>query len=210
MESLIEGHYYHIYNRGASRSTIFFLHNDYEAFLKKYWFYLYIPCKTYCWCLLENHFHLLVKIRGPEEQERTFQKVKRIFPTGTVYGDHFERTKPYMAYSQFSHLLNSYTKSINLRRNRSGTLFESTFKRKRIIDENHFLNVACYIHRNPIHHNFTKSYKNYPYSSYKEILNMKNPLIEHENLIKRFGGKDNFLEAHQEFRLLLGSEFYLE
>lgn len=210
MEPLAEGHYYHIYNRGVNRSSIFFSHSDYKSFLKKYWFYMYIPCKTYCWCLLENHFHLLVKVRESEEQEKVFQKMKRIYSTGKFYGDHYECTKPFKASAQFSHLFNSYTKSINQQRRRSGTLFESTFKRKRIIDENHFLNVACYIHRNPIHHNIINSYDSYPYSSFKEILNIKNPFIEYENVIKRFGGKDNFLKAHQEFRLMLGSEFYLE
>lgn len=210
MEPLSEGNYYHIYNRGAGRSTVFFSNNNYSTFLKKYQFYLYIACETYCWCLLGNHFHLLVKIREYEEQENIFQKIKKMYPAGTFYGDQYGSTKPFKASTQFSHLFNSYTKSVNLKNGRNGTLFESTFKRKRIVDENNFLNVACYIHRNPIHHNIAKSYNNYPYSSYKEFLNMNSTFIERENLLKRFGGRDNFIEAHTEFRLLLGSDYYLE
>jgi hypothetical protein len=152
----------------------------------------------------------LVKIRGYKEQENVFQKLKKIYPTGTFYGDQYESAKPFKSSAQFSHLFNSYTKSVNLKKNRSGTLFESTFKRKRIVDENNFLNVVCYIHRNPIHHKITKTYKNYPYSSFKDFLHLKSTFIERKNLLKRFGGRDNFIEAHREFRLLLGSDYYLE
>ncbi|TVQ00210.1 MAG: hypothetical protein EA359_16225, partial [Balneolaceae bacterium] len=84
--------------------------------------------------------------------------------------------------------------------------------RKRIIDEDHFLHIACYIHRNPMHHGIVKSYEDYPYSSYCQVLKTGKAMIdsEHQDLLARFGGKKNFLEAHQEFKLMLGEEYYLE
>ena len=57
MENLKEGFYYHIYNRGAGRSKIFWDHEDYERFLEKYWYYMHVAVETIAYCLLRNHFH---------------------------------------------------------------------------------------------------------------------------------------------------------
>lgn len=89
MEQLEEGHYYHIYNRGAGRAAIFWSKNDYNFFLKKYFYYLYIPVETYCWCLLKNHFHMLIRIRTFEEQELIFLKLRNEYPVGSFYGDQY-------------------------------------------------------------------------------------------------------------------------
>ncbi|WP_147303533.1 hypothetical protein [Rhodohalobacter sp. SW132] len=210
MEPLEEGHFYHIYNRGAGKASIFFTDQDYNLFIEKYFYYLYVPAETFAWCLLKNHFHLLIRVRTTEEQFQTFKTLKPHFPEKSFYGDKFSSPKPYLVSQQLSHLFNSYTKTINLKTNRSGTLIEGTFKRKKIKDEDHFLHIACYIHRNPIHHGISANFSDYSHSSYQRILSGDHPFVESKNLTQRFGGINNFIEAHSEFKHKLGDEFYLE
>jgi len=210
MEPIEEGYYYHIYNRGAGRAPIFFSENDYHEFMAKYVYYLFFSVETYAWCLLKNHFHLLVKIRTMKGQEVIFNKAKKTNAVGTYFGDQYDNPKPFTASKQFAHLFNSYTKYINQKRNRSGTLIEGTFKRKKILDENHFLHLACYIHRNPLHHRIVQSYEDYPYSSFHDFIDEKKSFIDTKHILSCFGGRDNFVEAHREFQMKLGEEFYLE
>lgn len=210
MEPLEEGNYYHIYNRGAGKSPIFWSDDDYSLFIKKYFFYLFLSVETYAWCLLRNHFHILIRVRTIEEQEKLFLNIKKSYPTGTFFGDQYENTKPYTSSKQFNHLFNSYTKSINSKNERSGTLSEGTFKRKKIIDEDHFLHITCYIHRNPIHHQIVDNYADYDYSSYMKIVQRHTTFTESDQLITRFGGMESFTIAHREFKSMLGEEFYLE
>jgi hypothetical protein len=89
--------------------------------------------------------------------------------------------------------MNTYTKSLNSKNDRTGTLVEGAFKRKRLIDKDHFNHLACYIHRNPIHHGITKDYSKYPFSSYNKILSKENIFLEREKLLIQFGGKQNFI-----------------
>jgi len=193
MEPLKKGHYYHIYNRGAGKASIFFNAHDYHLFVRKYFYYLHILAETYAWCLLNNHFHLLIRVRSTEEQNYTFRRVKSDSQKISFYGDRYSTPKPYSVSQQFSHLFNSYTKNINLKKNRSGTLIEGSFKRKKILDENHFIHIVCYIHRNPIHHGITANYSDYPYSSYKHILSGDHSFIKTENIINRLGGVKNYI-----------------
>jgi len=210
MEPLEEGCYYHIYNRGAGKAPIFLSDDDYNLFMSKYFYYLLIPAETYAWCLLKNHFHLLIRVRTIEEQEQIFDKIKEKYPSGKFYGDRFENPKPFLTFRQLGHLFNSYTKIFNKKQNRTGTLIEGSYKRKKIIDEDHFLHVACYIHRNPLHHRIVKSYINYPYSSYRYIIEEKKTFAESIKLLSLYGGKENFKAAHREFKYMLGEEYYLE
>ncbi|OFX57394.1 MAG: hypothetical protein A2046_06365 [Bacteroidetes bacterium GWA2_30_7] len=57
------GRFYHVYNRGNNSDTIFYNKGNYAYFLRKYDEYLSDFVETYCFCLLPNHFHLLVRVK---------------------------------------------------------------------------------------------------------------------------------------------------
>jgi len=57
------GQYYHIYNRGVNRTNIFVEERNYVYFLKLYAKHISPVAETFAYCLLRNHFHLLVRIR---------------------------------------------------------------------------------------------------------------------------------------------------
>ena len=66
---LENGNYYHIYNRGNNGIDVFFDADSYYHFLRLYDKYISPIADTYAWCLLKNHFHLLVYIRLENEIE---------------------------------------------------------------------------------------------------------------------------------------------
>jgi len=68
------GEYYHIYNRGNNREDVFFEERNYRHFLSLYAKYILPNADTYAYCLLRNHFHLLVRILTQEEQTLGFLK----------------------------------------------------------------------------------------------------------------------------------------
>ncbi|TVQ04645.1 MAG: hypothetical protein EA359_05750 [Balneolaceae bacterium] len=212
MEPIEEGYFYHIYNRGAGRLNLYWSPDDYREFIRKYRYYLFPAIQTYAWCLMNNHFHALIRVRTVDEQGELFKLLKKEFDSGYFHGSMDPQVMPFVASKQLSHLMNSYTRYINKKRERTGTLVEGPLKRKKIIDEANFLHLVCYIHRNPIHHKVCANYTDYKYSSYNDYLQNRNLVIEREWVLDQFGGMKNFYEAHEEFKLRLDSDedLYLE
>ena len=67
IEPLQPDSFYHIYNRGINGENIFKQERNYSYFLKKYALYIEPVAETYAYCLLKNHFHLLIRTRSEEE-----------------------------------------------------------------------------------------------------------------------------------------------
>ncbi|MCQ9637463.1 transposase [Chryseobacterium sp. WG23] len=63
--------FYHIYNRGINGENIFKSDRNYSFFLNKVVEFLIPTCDVYAYCLMPNHFHLLVKIKSDLELSRT-------------------------------------------------------------------------------------------------------------------------------------------
>lgn len=85
---------------------------------------------------------------------------------------------------QFSNLFNGYTKAINKRYRRYGSLFNPRFKRRRIISNSYLYNVLAYIHCNPVLHLFTDDYTDWLYSSWHDYED--NPTWICKDLIDEF------------------------
>src|SRR5438874_1746183 len=99
---LIPGNFYHIYNRANGDDKLFFQQRNYDYFLKRYSDFLDDYLETYAYNLLQNHFHLLVRIREAEQLSRFFQ------PGKFERGDYSA-----MVSEQFRLFFMSYSKSIN-------------------------------------------------------------------------------------------------
>ena len=59
--------YYHIYNHANRFENIFINDENFRFFLEKYQLYLLSVADTLAYCLMPNHFHLLIKIKIEEE-----------------------------------------------------------------------------------------------------------------------------------------------
>ena len=65
--------YYHIFNRGNDGENLFREPENYRYFLKLYLNHIEPIAATFAYCLLPNHFHLLIHTRKEEEIERAQQ-----------------------------------------------------------------------------------------------------------------------------------------
>lgn len=64
IDNIEEGSFYHIYNRGNNGGDIFFDDENYNYFLKLLAKYITPVADIYAYCLMRNHFHLLVRIKS--------------------------------------------------------------------------------------------------------------------------------------------------
>ncbi len=193
---------YHIYNHANGFENVFLDDDNFRYFLMKYRHHISPIAETYAYCLMPNHFHLVVRVRRKEVIAPLFLQNLQGFknlgglatPQLIVTEDQIIR---YLS-QQFSNLFNAYTKAFNKRFNRRGSLFTQNFHRKPITDKEHFLNMLIYTHRNPIHHGFCTQFDQWEFSSYNEIVDGCCDWLETEKLLKLTDGLDNFIGMHQQ------------
>lgn len=183
------GEFYHIYNRGNSKQKIFNNKEDYERFIKLLFlsngsngFKIHFIKNEVvydfnrgerlvdigAYCLMPNHFHLLIKERVEDGISKFMQK-----------------------------LTTAYVMYYNEKYKRTGSLFEGKFKSEHVGNDRYLKYVFSYIHLNPIKLIESKwkelgikdknkaiaFLKDYKYSSFKDYL--KESRIESDVLSKR-------------------------
>ena len=179
-------YFYHIYNRGINGEIIFKTARNYQFFLNKIKENLVDVCDIYAYCLMPNHFHLLVKIKD----EQSLKEITNLQGKDLEIGLHASQN---IFSKQFSKVFNSYSQAFNKENKRHGALIESPFKRKLITSEDYLRQCIVYIHQNPTSENF----QNYKYSSYKTILSNSSTLLKRNEIIEMFEDKENFVICHQ-------------
>jgi putative transposase len=179
-------HFYHIYNRGNNGEDLFREPRNYSYFLQLYIRYAHPVVDTYAYCLMKNHFHLLVRMKSEAE-------------LANVNLPGFQNLEGFSYAQRFSNLFNAYTKAINKAYQRSGSLFEKNFDRILIDSDSHLTHLVCYIHRNPQKHGFCDNFRDYPYSSYQAIAQNKNTRINRLAVLEWFGSLTAFENYHAQF-----------
>ncbi|QTD38820.1 transposase [Polaribacter batillariae] len=178
IEKINSGFYYHIYNRGNNSQDIFFEELNYDYFLNLIKKYLLPISKIYCYCLLKNHFHILLRIN-----------------------DDCEKPSKY-----FSNLFNAYTKAINKKYKRTGSLLEKPFKRINITDENYLKTLIIYIHLNPENHQISNNFSRYKFSSYQSFLSSKETSLDRNEVLDLFDGLENFISTHEQRKVFINNK----
>jgi REP element-mobilizing transposase RayT len=185
--------YYHIYNRGNNRENLFKEERNYRYFLKLYAKHIEPIADTFAYCLLPNHFHLLVRIKAAEEIEETLKEETLKEETLKVFKT-FRVLKPSQ---QFSNLFNAYTKAINNAYPRTGSLFEHPFGRKPVDSDAYFTQLVIYIHQNPQRHGLIADFRDWPYSSYHAHLSAQQTRLKRDIVLDWFSGPQQFVQQHQ-------------
>jgi putative transposase len=185
------GKYYHIYNRGNNRENIFREERNYLHFLRLYAEYIEPIAETYAYCLLYNHFHLLIRLKTGEEQKLNLTGSK----ASNLTGLEFVPKKPSQ---EFSNLFNAYTKAINKAYNRSGALFQRPFGRLEVTSERYFVQLITYIHQNPEKHGLTEDFRTWPYSSYRALLSRQPTRLKRETVLAWFDGPTGVEQLHRQ------------
>ncbi|UUF15489.1 MULTISPECIES: transposase [Flavobacterium] len=181
LEVLEKDRYYHIYNRGINRDNIFENDANKLYFLKQLAKYSGDKISIFAYCLMNNHFHLVIRLNA-EEKEVT---------------------------QAFSNLFNSYAKAFNKQTQRTGSLFEKHFKRIILKDENYLKQLIIYVHLNPKHH-FDLDFKDFKFSSYQAFLSDKETKIERDEVLTLFGDLENFIFCHNQKNNLLNETYTFE
>lgn len=106
--------------------------------------------------------------------------------------------KKYNPTQQFGNLFNAYAKAFNKKYDRTGSLFESPFRRIQVNDERYFKQLILYIHNNPVHHGFCETMIEYPWSSYLSIISAYPTKLQGNKVMGWFNSKSEFIEYHHQ------------
>jgi len=185
---LVTGETYHIMSRGVGGMPIFETPGNYRFFLKVLDYYRYSPpvrfghfrvmpqddqvkvlkhlqqvqkpqVSVFCFCLMPNHFHFLVR---------------QVADVGI---------STWMRKS-----LNSYASAFNQKNNRRGTLYQGPFKAVRVVTDEQLLHVSRYIHINPYVGHVVGKQKllHYPWSSLSLYLNGHDGWVYSDEILRHF------------------------
>ncbi len=164
VKTYIENGIYHVYNRGVEKRNIFLTSQDYHVFLQylkealsdpksipinKTIFTLkggtfkgirkqpknfYNKISLFAFCLMPNHFHLLLQQTGERDIKQFMQS-----------------------------LITRYSMYFNKNHNRVGGLFQNHYKASLVMEEPYLLHLSRYIHLNPIINSkdLTRAYSSY-------------------------------------------------
>lgn len=160
------GNYYHLYNRGVNKEKIFFSDRNYSYFLFRLADYFKSTADVLAYCLMPNHFHLLVLVRSSEFLVRSLH--------------------PFLV---------TYSKSVNREQNRVGPLFQGRYRANHIQDEEYLLDCVKYIHLNPVKANLVTNPVLWKYSSYSAYLRKsQDTFVQTGTVLRYFDSLDDFRE----------------
>ncbi len=142
---------YHSYNRGNNQQLLFFSYANYLFFLKKIRDYVLPHADLLAYCLMPNHFHLMLETKPDLEEQALNAGIQR--------------------------LLSSYTQAINKQEKRTGSLFQQHTKAKCLVEPEHALTCFHYLHQNPLRAGLVRQMENWPFSSFKDYCGFRNGTI---------------------------------
>jgi REP element-mobilizing transposase RayT len=155
----VVGGFYHVTLRGARQLPIYFDDRDRRLFLsllkrvvRKFGW------RCYAWCLMDNHFHLLIEL-----------------------------TRPSLSNGMFT-LNYAYACWLNRRHGYKGHAFDRRFGARWIETTPHLLGASRYIVLNPVRAGVCPRPEDHPWSSYRGLVGLEPPLFEEsEWLLAQFG-----------------------
>jgi len=176
------GAFYHVTSRGNERKAVFKSKRDREKFLE------YLESATlrydariHTYCLMDNHYHLLLET-----------------PSGNL--------------SQIMrHINGAYTTYFNVKRDRSGHLFQGRYKAILVDIDEYAKELSRYIHLNPVRAKIVQKPEEYAWSSYQYFIGKQKPAewLYRDFILGYFGKKvSSAQKGYQEFVNALVFEEY--
>ncbi len=162
-----QGKIYHVYNQGNNRLKIFFERENYFFFLNKMRSHLADHCDILAWCLMPNHFHWMIRVHDNYEQNSDDNKEEKGAPNIQPLN------------RSISVLLSSYTKAMNRKYDRTGSLFQKRTKAKELDlnedrDDQYPLICFLYIHQNPVKAKLADKLEKWNFSSFQDYAGLRN------------------------------------
>jgi len=157
-----KGHIYHLFNQGNNQEKIFYKRDHYIYFLRKIKLHVFPYTEILAWCLMPNHFHLMVYL--PDDL-----LVENIDQQKSVKQNDIRESTDILPKS-IGNMLSSYTRAINIQNNRSGSLFRSKTKAL-CLTEIDGITKSWYTNNGFTKINIQPAEKQYPTICYNYILN---------------------------------------
>lgn len=133
---------YHVINRGNGRQEVFHKENDYDAFINLIRRAKDIyPVKIYGYCLMPNHFHMVVAPDRGEELSKWMQW-----------------------------LMTSHVRRYHKHYGSSGHVWQGRYKSFMVQEDKHLLMVLRYIEGNPMRARIVDSARDWKWSSHREAM----------------------------------------
>ena len=195
------GYLYHIYNQGNNKGRIFFSRENYLFFLKKIQLYVLPYADILAWCLMPNHFHLMVRVN----------RITRVYSPGDYNNaaNNHPVSKQRSLNDSIAIMLRSYARAINKQENRSGSLFREdtkainltqtdknaenwysiqgvTYFKTDTLESNYPNRCFHYIHTNPVKAGLAKQPEDWEFSSAKDIIGDRNGKLINRSLINEY------------------------
>ena len=169
--ALVQGQYFHIFNRGNNGEDLFREPRNYQYFLDLFRRHAAPTLELYAYCLMPNHFHLLVRVAADDA----------------------------LASKGLSNLFNGYAQAINRAFHRTGSLFEDRFHRIRVETDRYVTTLIAYIHLNPQRHGFTDNFTTWHWSSYSTLISLSPTGLQRDAVLDWYGGLNQFRAFHEQF-----------
>lgn len=204
-----QGQIYHLYNKGNNRERIFFQKENYYYFLKKIAQHISPFADVLAWCLMPNHFHMIIAVQNLETSYRVnaCQQLTTIDEfSANMYSKPPSQNK---LINSIATMLRSYTRAINIQQKRTGSLFREGTKavwlgsiegeklkyqnRSKIggfdlnLNENYLQTCFQYIHNNPVKARLAKETTDWGFSSALDIKGIRKESIINKDLINELG-----------------------
>ena len=196
---IIQGEYYHIYNRGNGTQNIFLEEKDKARLL-----FLIIHFQSPIVFrnmdrLVSNYMKYRTFNLSGDEIEKIIKKRKVELSVFAFMPNHFHLVVKEVGEKGISEYMqrvqNAYTKYFNTKHEKGGHLFQGPFKIKHVEDNNQLLHLSAYVHRNPREIKEWKDKENnYPWSSYTDYFkeNRWGDLLLKEIIENQFKDKSDY------------------
>ena len=186
--------YYHIFNRGVDKRHVFIDGRDYIRFL--------LGMKEF------NDENLTVSLRDRQLriQKLSFGNSRSLASVKKIVGiiayclnpNHYHfilKQKTEKGIEGFMQRLGtSYTKYFNIKNNRSGSLFQGTFKSTHIKSNSLLLHLSAYVNCNSEVHGIAKAEK-YHWCSFPDYIGKRNDGLSEKNIVlNQFRNPEDFKE----------------
>jgi len=201
------GGLYHIFNQGNNRQVIFFKPENYLFFLRKFRDHIQPFGNILAWCLMPNHFHLMMEVEMIELPSLTHGVTAPHLPGSHPVSREVKQTS---LNSSIGTMLRSYTRAINIQESRSGALFREGTKAICLnemqglssnwytsfgitflnidIPEYQYLQVCFnYIHNNPVKAGLVENPEDWEFSSYADIKGIRNGSLVDRKRVAELG-----------------------
>lgn len=204
-KNFVEGEIYHVYNRGINKEKMFLDKQDHRAFLFRLGLAFDIDkeilnkqnqtmspksriritgfgqkdFRLHAFCLMPNHFHLLIEQNSDASISLLIQKV-----------------------------CTSFSMYINKKYKRVGHLFQGNFKSVEIKSNPQLMWTTAYIHMNPVKDGLVTKPEDYEWSSYNDYAKNRNLSITHKDfVIDLFEGRNNLIKQTLSFKTKENNDF---